>query len=528
MAPRLPPTKKGPQRTHQPPPSNIPAAAAGDVVAQPSTPVRNISDTPRRHTRRSERKVDVQTLPGTRWDKLEIERQRHRQREQESGSGITETPVLNELSLHEKTIHASIHRASATKTRDLVSETNPIEVSALQLGSQSLGSVKEANGRVLATTSSPIKKRRPNQSRLSKHRLSTGRQRQSKPEAGFTSQSPSSTLEAVIERDPLLSMARRPGRNQVDFVAELKETIHESLSKLSDIQDKLAPLGQQILVLEEELKAKEADNSVTLDDTKRLDELYRAKVKLTEQETGILHQPPDDLINKMGILNALAAREDTQAPGRGSAASKQRGSKRSAVESETAVVDSPGPSPSDVRSSDQLRRVKGQGQRSSSVASQTPRDGTSRLDDGPDGPRSGVADRAKMLVVHAEVAYRQSKATHDSDGERIHCTINAIRKDKGSGRTIYDIKDKDESENLLYTARAEDLLPIPPPGSQLPTFSPGKHIIALYPGTTTFYNAQVIGLFTKRDVYSLKFEGEENEKEVKEVERRYVLDIKTK
>lgn len=97
-----------------------------------------------------------------------------------------------------------------------------------------------------------------------------------------------------------------------------------------------------------------------------------------------------------------------------------------------------------------------------------------------------------------------------------------------SGRTIYDIKDKDESENLLYTARAEDLLPIPPPGTQLPTFSPGKHVIALYPGTTTFYNAQVIGLFTKRDVYSLKFEGEENDKEVKEVERRYVLDIKTK
>jgi hypothetical protein len=29
-------------------------------------------------------------------------------------------------------------------------------------------------------------------------------------------------------------------------------------------------------------------------------------------------------------------------------------------------------------------------------------------------------------------------------------------------------------------------------------------------------------------VYSLKFEGEENEKEVKEVERRYVLDTKTK
>lgn len=175
---------------------------------------------------------------------------------------------------------------------------------------------------------------------------------------------------------------------------------------------------------------------VTLDDTKRLDDLYREMVKLTEQETGILHNPPDDLINKMGILNALAPREDNPAPGRGSAASKQRGSKRSTVDTETVAVDSPGPSPSDVRSSDQLRRVKGQGQRSSSVASQTPRDATFKLDEAADGSKAGVAERAKMLVLHAEVAYRQSKATHDSDGERIHCTINGIRKDKGRYATM--------------------------------------------------------------------------------------------
>lgn len=176
---------------------------------------------------------------------------------------------------------------------------------------------------------------------------------------------------------------------------------------------------------------------MTLEETKRLDELYREKVKLTEQELGILHNPPDDVINKVGILKALVSQEDTQAPGRGSAASKQRGSKRSTVESEAATVDSPGPSPSEVRSSDQLRRVKGQGQRSSSVASQTPRDSTSKLDDGSEGSRTGVtAERVKLLVLHAEVAYRQSKTTHDSDGERIHCTINGIRKDKARYATM--------------------------------------------------------------------------------------------
>ncbi len=261
MAPKVSPTKKGPQWTHQPQPTNIPATPAGNAVAQPSTPVRNISDTPRRHTRRSEQNVDVQTLPGTRWDKLEIERQRQRQREQEPDSDTTNTPVSNEFPLLGATIQASTHRVSATKDRDLVLETTSTDVPAVQPGTQSLRLVKEGSGRVLATASSPTKKRHPNQSRHSKHQLSSGRQRQSKSEAGLTNQSPSLTIEAPIERDSLSSMARRPGRNQVDVVTDLKETIHESLSKLSDIQEKLAPLGQQIVALEEELKVKEADSS---------------------------------------------------------------------------------------------------------------------------------------------------------------------------------------------------------------------------------------------------------------------------
>lgn len=224
--------------------------------------MRNVLHTPRRHTRRSEQKVDVQTLPGTRWDKLEIERQRRWQREREHGLDTTETPLSKELSLHEEeTVQVSTHRVPTIKDRDLVAETTPTEVPALQPGTQSLELVKEDSDRVLATASSPTKKRRLNQSRLCKHQLSSGQQHQSKSETGLTNPSSSSTAEAPIERDSLSNMARRPGRNQVDVVADLKETIQESLSKLNDIQEKLAPLGQQIVALEEELKAKEADSS---------------------------------------------------------------------------------------------------------------------------------------------------------------------------------------------------------------------------------------------------------------------------
>ena len=59
----------------------------------------------------------------------------------------------------------------------------------------------------------------------------------------------------------------------------------------------------------------------------------------------------------------------------------------------------------------------------------------------------------------------------------------------------------------------------------LPSFAVGRQVLARYPDTTTFYRAEVMG--AKKDVYRLKFEGEEDDKEM-DVDRRYVLDIPSK
>lgn len=66
------------------------------------------------------------------------------------------------------------------------------------------------------------------------------------------------------------------------------------------------------------------------------------------------------------------------------------------------------------------------------------------------------------------------------------------------------------------------MIPIPQPGAPLPSFPVGKQVLARYPDTTTFYRAEVMG--SKKDVYRLKFEGEEDDKEM-EVDKRFVLDI---
>lgn len=90
----------------------------------------------------------------------------------------------------------------------------------------------------------------------------------------------------------------------------------------------------------------------------------------------------------------------------------------------------------------------------------------------------------------------------------------------------YDVQDPEPNENgeqgAVYKTTAASLIPIPQVGSTLPSFLVGKQVLARYPDTTTFYRAEVMG--SKKDVYRLKFEGEEDDKEM-EVDKRFVLDI---
>jgi SAGA-associated factor 29 len=76
------------------------------------------------------------------------------------------------------------------------------------------------------------------------------------------------------------------------------------------------------------------------------------------------------------------------------------------------------------------------------------------------------------------------------------------------------------------------LVPIPPPSSNttLPDLHKGKNVLALYPGTTTFYKAEVVagwilngGTKGEENLVRLRFEGEDEADREMSVERRYVL-----
>jgi SAGA-associated factor 29 len=105
----------------------------------------------------------------------------------------------------------------------------------------------------------------------------------------------------------------------------------------------------------------------------------------------------------------------------------------------------------------------------------------------------------------------------------------------------YEIIDADPdppTPSVPYRASVNHLIPIPPISSNatLPDLNKGKNVLALYPGTTTFYKAEVVAVWRQADskvkkeegeqaenMVRLRFEGEDEADREMSVERRYVL-----
>jgi SAGA-associated factor 29 len=279
----------------------------------------------------------------------------------------------------------------------------------------------------------------------------------------------------------------------------------------------------------------------------QLDGWYRQLLKLSEEEKAILQDEPSDVIKNLGLLTALRSASEAEAP-TSRAASLPKSSKKNNEKDGFAIH---AVTASNSALSDKLNRVKGSTQRSSSVSSsghaRDGRDAVSvKIEEGAEGAKGTIAERSGQFVVGAEVVFKHNKNKQGVEGEGIQCIIKSIsgeghkkRYSVSSLRSTpslltprsfrYDVQDPEPNENgeqgAVYKTTAASLIPIPQAGSALPSFAVGKQVLARYPDTTTFYRAEVMG--SKKDVYRLKFEGEEDDKEM-EVDKRFVLDIPIK
>lgn len=89
----------------------------------------------------------------------------------------------------------------------------------------------------------------------------------------------------------------------------------------------------------------------------------------------------------------------------------------------------------------------------------------------------------------------------------------------------YEVQDPEPDENgapgQIYKTSASALIAIPAADAIPADYAVGKHVLARYPETTTFYRAEVMAV--KRETYRLKFEDDQN-KEM-EVAKRFVLEF---
>lgn len=76
-----------------------------------------------------------------------------------------------------------------------------------------------------------------------------------------------------------------------------------------------------------------------------------------------------------------------------------------------------------------------------------------------------------------------------------------------------------------FRTSASSMILIPKEGTVLPPLETGKTVLALYPNTTTFYKAEVMGMDVDGKV-NLRFEGEESSNTMQAVTRRHVVEYR--
>lgn len=159
-------------------------------------------------------------------------------------------------------------------------------------------------------------------------------------------------------------------------------------------------------------------------------------------------------------------------------------------------------------------------------------------------PDTNAIAKSKLALTRGTMVFYRSGTkgrAQVGDGIGILCRItNVIGEGKQRRYEIQDTapdgddataSDDGAAENPTpYRASVSNLVPIPTSNARLPHLARGRHVLAQYPDTTTFYRAEVSTPWKARDngtekgeLVRLRFEGETEESKETEVERRLVL-----
>ncbi|KAJ4341751.1 hypothetical protein N0V95_007143 [Ascochyta clinopodiicola] len=295
--------------------------------------------------------------------------------------------------------------------------------------------------------------------------------------------------------------------------------------------------------------ARGAQPSNRIDDDLELN--LRELIRIDNEVVGLLKSSDgdNDISTQLQVLSALRSSDDAPASAsratsvgksRGDRPGKQRKVTDSIDDRDSIAADSPGPSPKVAISQKDKLIAKSSSSRAGSVP--VGREGSVKAEDDDNG--KGKKDHPpRRLSPNTEVLYRNSKQRVNQEGEGILCRVTSVIGDGKQRR--YEIIDADPdppTPSQPYRASVAHLVPIPSPSANttLPDLPKKRGVLALYPGTTTFYKAEVVANWVaervkkekddkeastdgKENLVRLRFEGEDEADREMSVERRYVL-----
>ncbi|TRX93487.1 hypothetical protein FHL15_005762 [Xylaria flabelliformis] len=304
----------------------------------------------------------------------------------------------------------------------------------------------------------------------------------------------------------------------------------EELSVWKDIKDRLPGVIDMVnqssantdaMYEQDKLCAeKKKSKTLTQDDLDKFDQLSRQGVRHNETTAQSLKEQ----IEKIKVLRAIVKHnEEAQ-----EASSSRTGQRKDPWDY---PEDSPMPSPN----SSVQRRMGGgsvgKGDRGDSVPPKFPDRSTPAAKAGSAEPQPGPSSnsiRTKQIFAKDDEVAFKPKPTGNEQTDWILGIVQEVRGEGKSRR--YRVLDADFDENQNHHQKdfrtsASSMILIPKEGTVLPPLEEGKVVLALYPNTTTFYKAEVMGMDGSEKV-NLKFEGEESSNTMQAVTRRHVVEYR--
>ncbi|KAK4200919.1 SGF29 tudor-like domain-containing protein [Triangularia verruculosa] len=149
--------------------------------------------------------------------------------------------------------------------------------------------------------------------------------------------------------------------------------------------------------------------------------------------------------------------------------------------------------------------------------------------DGGIGSGSALQRSRNVFSRLQDVVFKPKPANNSESTEWM---LGKVQQVLGEGKSRrYKVQDADPDlppdQRVEYRTSASSMIPLPQPGTDLPELEKGKTVLALYPDSTMFYKAEVMGAEASTGKVSLRFEGEENGVTLQLVDRRFVVEYRS-